>query len=778
MTDIFTPAISAENLEKLREKAESITDLNHMVPDARDTRNVPADVVEAMNAMGDRYGVTDWTSTGDERVRVMSAWCALLPHIHMVPSVHEPDQADWHWSGVRCFLAGAGYDAHAALATQLTLVYPQCPLRPDETEPEWTKALAEAHQRSGIPACIANIPWSALLGLPAVDKDALDDMGVNWITGAALLHVLKHVRTYQDEVRVMYRGTAAFYRRDASTNVVNAQPRLMVGLMTSLRMERMDGRKKEFDLADVGATRCMKGLTFTSLLEVAPLTRAPGMLIVGQFTTLVPDPGADGWFQHGLRLTQAWAAGNEVTRPFSGNDETIMGYAWTLEQLDETQRLAYTLLAEAVPPTFVVDSPFTILRQYQPNFVTDWAGDDDAYESIIDAMLCVSVMRDRVTAARREFPVLWLLPDEPTQKGSTNQGKTTAVGALAGCMTPGIMVSRPPDSNSAPDMRMVAGMIKTVGTVALDEWAMPKTQAHPLSARNLQSLATGGVAALGEVMENNPSPTILRQPIVASAKCVTLPEDVRNRSFFLFQRSLTLEERQQVNRYTAMMSGEVSLRMRLAALGLVQRFQLDQTKPIASADLRFVLHLAVATRLCALRTGKTGPEGLLDAQGRVEAVLRKMEARLVRHNHDADESGLASEMDSGESIQVRASDIFGGMHQGDLTKLADLLKQDALSGIVTAGQLLRVCARSDENAKTIRGLLVAITGQAPRANDRAICQSFARDLQRRMPEVGDAWPLPEAAGLDGWHLKRSADGSGGTLRVTLRCTHPTAPAFA
>jgi hypothetical protein len=150
-----------------------------------------------------------------------------------------------------------------------------------------------------------------------------------------------------------------------------------------------------------------------------------------------------------------------------------------------------------------------------------------------------------------------------------------------------------------------------------------------------------------------------------------------------------------------------------------------------------------------------------------------MEARLAKHNHDADESGLASEMDSGEAIQVRASDIFGGMHQGDLTRLADLLKQDAQSGIVTAGQLLRVCARSDENAKTIRGLLVAITGQSPRANDRAICQSFARDLQRRMPEVGTDWVLPEAAGLDGWRLKRIADGTGGTLRVRLVCEHPT-----
>jgi hypothetical protein len=770
MTD---QAITAENLATQRKQAEDVANINHMIPDARDTRNVPPDVVEMLNAAGDRYGPTDLDSTDDEQLRVMSQWCELLPHLNFVPLVHEPDQADWHWSGVRCILAGVGFEAHAALANQLNMVYPQCPLRPDETKDEWMKALAVAHQQSGIPACLARLPWSAVRGLPSVDADAMDDMGLNWATAAALLHFLKHVRIHGDEVRVLFRSSAAMYRRDTSTNVLNAQPRLMAGLLASLRMIRMDGRNKEHAVSAIGTSRCMGWLTFSSLLAVASLSRAPGNVIVGTFTALAPDPSAEGWFQHGLRLVNAWSVGSEVTHPFSGTDAMIMGYAWNTETLSEEQDDIYATLAEAVPSTFTVDSPTSILRQYQPNFVVDWVPDIDAYESLLDSLICVAVMRGQVPGSRREFPVLWVMPDEPTQRGSTDQGKTAVVGAIGGAMTPGILVSRPPDTNSSPDMRVVASMIKKDGTIALDEWAMPKTQTHPLSARNLQTLATGGVIPMGEVLANNPEPVRLHQPVVAGAKCITIPEDVRNRSLFILLRKLNSAERMDIARYRSVVSGEVSLRMRLAALGLVERFNLSALDAIPSLAFRFSVHLAVALRLYTLRSGKTGPQALAALEG----TIRAMDARMLQHDIDADLSGLASEMASGEILQVRAHDVFGGLSHEDLCTLGDLMKQVSRDGVVTAGQLLRSCAVRDVNAKTIRGLITGLTGSPPKANDRAINMAFAQDLARHMREVGDEWLLPDIAGLDGWRLKRVANGANNVLRVRLMHEHPANPAF-
>jgi hypothetical protein len=761
-------AITAENLVELRRQADDVLNINHMVPDARDTRHVPSGVVEAMNALGDRYAPADLTATSEEQVRVMTMWCQLLPHLNLVPLNHEPDQADWHWSGVRCILAGAGYEAHKPLAAHLLEVYPQCPFQPDETLADWTRALATAHQQSGIPVCLARIPWTAYHDLPTVDAEASKDMGLAWATAAALLHILKHVRVHGNEVRVMYRGTAAFYRRDDSTNVLGAQPRLIQGVLASLKMRRIDGRNAEHAVMSLGASRCMGWITFSSLLPVTSLAQAPGTIIVGTFTALAPDPSADGWFQHGLRLTNAWSVGESSTRLFGGSDDTIMGYAWNTEALEEGQAKAYEILAEAVPATFEVDSPTTILRHYQPNFVTDWVGDNDAYESLLDSVLCVAVMRGQLPGSRREFPIVWVLPDVPTQKESTDQGKTAAVGAFAGAMTPGILVSRPPDTNSSPDMRVVAGMIRHDGTIALDEWAMPRTQTHPLSSRNLQTLATGGVVPMGEVLANNPSPVMLSQPIVAGAKCISIPEDIRNRSLFIFLRKLDPTERNNIRNYTAVTSGEVALRMRLAALGLVRRFGLANLSPQASTGYRFSTHLAVAKRLYELRTGKSGPEALCA----IEGVLRAMEARTIKHDTDADESGLASEMATGDAVQVRAHDVFSGLNHAELVTLRDLSIQEVANGCITAGQLLRLCAKRDENARTIRGLITGLTGTPPRANDRSLCMAFAHDLARHMPEVGSEWSLPDLAGLDGWRLKRVANIKN-TLRVSLHCGHPT-----
>lgn len=770
MTTDLDPAISEANLAELRRQADDVTNLCHAIPDRRSTNGMTEDVVEALNAAGDRLGMTDWISTDDEKVRVMSAWVQLLPNLNLVPANHDPNTAEWHWSSVRCFLAGAGYGAHAELAASLCHVYSQCTLLPTETEAEWMKALREAHQQSGIPACISALPWTALRDLPDISRDDAHSADLRWIQAAALLHIIKHVRVFDQEVRVMYKGHALFFTRGQDCNAMDAQPRLLAGLLPSLGMARHDARTKEFPLASIGTSRALKNLPFAALLSARPLSAMPGNILVGGFTRLAPDPNADGWFQHGMRLTRAWVAHAGRTRGFTGNDETVLGYAWHLESPDEDSLIAFDALAAAVPATYEEESPFAILCGYQPNFVLDWAEDLDAYASLIDSVLVMSVMRNRVAGSRGEFPIMWVLPEEPTPEGSTNQGKTTAVTALAGAMTPGIPVTRPADTNSAPDMRAVSSLLRNMGTVALDEWAIPRNRSHPLSASNMQSSATGGGISMGEVLENNPKLIFLRQPIVASAKCLNIPEDVRNRSIFLFQRRLTAEERSNTIAHDAMVSGEVALRMRLAALALVDRFNLWDITPAAAEEFRFKRHLALAAKLYTLRTGKNGPG--------VEAVVQvaqRMEARFRHHFTDADESGLMAEMESGESIAVRATTVFGTMTGSEVVKMRDISKETD-RGRCTAGQLLQARAKVDDNTHTVRGMLTNLQGAMPRANDRALAQAFGRDLRRLLPNVGDKWMLPEVLGIEGWAIQRLGDGAG-VMRYRLICTNPGSPHF-
>lgn len=765
------PAITAENLAETRRIAEDMTNLCHAIPDRRNTNGMPAEVVDVLNAAGDRISPVDWLSTTPERLRVMSRWCEMLPLMHLAGIGHEADTADWHWSAVRCFIAAAGFDGHAQLARQLCETFPQCPLRVDETEAEWMAALEAAHHQSGLPACIGRLPWMALHTLPEIDPDDLATIDSKWLFAAGMLHLLKHIRIVGDVVRVVFLGEVRTYRITDETNDLGAQIRLGDNLRSALRLPRADMRKANLPYLGAACRYLFNGVTINRLLAAAPLSNLPGPIIAGAFTRVLSAPSPEGWFQHGLRLKNAWSAADGRTRGFEGDEGTIMGYAWNIAAFDEAQESAYTILAESVPATYDIASPFEILTHYQPNFTFDWCDDVDAQHSLIDALLVVAVMRQRVSASRREFPIVWVLPSDPTPAASTNQGKTTAVGALAGCMTPGIIVSRPPDTNSAPDMRVIAGMIREVGTVALDEWAMPKTQAHPLSARNLQSLATGGALPLGEVLANNPTPVMLRQPIVASAKCLTLPEDIKNRSLFLFLRQLTQEERQNPNHFNAMISGEVALRMRLAALSLIDQFELTRVQPVAGGSLRFGLHTAVAAELYTLRTGKSRPEAL----AAIVTAHEAMRTRAGTQAAQADESGLMAEMDSGEALNIRASDLFNGLGDGQLNTMADLMKAND-NGRCTASGVLNALVKSDPQSTTLRAMLMSRLGTCPRASDRALGLAFGYDLHCRMAREGATWSLPDSAGITGWRLRRSKERKG-SIFYRLECTNPASTFF-
>lgn len=762
-----SPITEAE-VSELRSQAD-LQDNVMRFGEGSDTATTPECFRDALNEAAAKLGEPDMRTTSVERIRVMASWCRMLPRLGLVKMTDEAN-ADWGWAVVRCFLAGAGFEAHAPLAVHLASMFPVCPLRSDETFEEWTEANLAAHRACGLPACLTMLPWSDLRWLPEATVEEFRDVGARWLESLAIIHVLKHVRYAGDTLRVLYGGQHAYFSAGATTNVLTAQPWLVSSMLTALGAGRTTARtrKTEARLMDHAMTRAIGILGMEDLLPADPISTAPGRLILGAFTIPVPavtDRG--GWFQHGLVLSRAWRAEGGTTRAYAGTDDTIMRYAWPAGVPDDAQALAYASLARAMPKTYEVASPFEILSLYQPNIVTSWAADPVAYACLIDSLVVCGLMRDRVPGLRREFPVVWIMPDDPTPEASTNQGKTSAVQALAGALVPGIAVTRPPDTDSAPDRRVVAGLIRGHGTIALDEWAMPRAMAHPLSARNLQTLATGGAATLGEVMENSPAPVMLRQPVIASAKCLTLPQDIVNRSIFVFLRQLTELEFGNTTNHEAVVSGEVSMRIRLAALDLIDQFKIYEVPAGTVGTRRFKHHIAVAAFLYHLRTGAQGPA----AFAAIDTTMGEMERHFNVQYAKADESGLLSEVESGESVVMRASTLFSTMTSDEVVQLYDLLRHTD-NGRVTATGLFK--ARAALAEVTMRDLHAQLTGARTPAGLRALTAALARDLDRLMPREGMHWVLPDTLGIDGWRLVRAADGAR-CVRVQLTNVNPMCP---
>jgi hypothetical protein len=748
-------AITVDNLAAQRETAEQSASPYSAFLGGRAMRESTEEWVAALSAVSVPRYVEDWRHTAPERVRVLAAWCSLLPALSMVPAISEPDRAEWDWCEVRIILSSGGYEAWAELAPLLHAKYPTCPFMADETYSTWRKALDAAHEHSGLPINLGWIPFP-VLRMPECGPDAVP----TWLTALSALHVLKHTRSVPGRVFVFHRGVAASHDVPTIASDFSGNPTTRAWVTTALGGRNGDKRKKVVAPESEALTRALNKLGPSRLLPLSPVSHLPGCILAGAFSRLIPSAEKGTWFQHGLELHDVWMARDEKVRPFTGDDETILGTEWSVTAMDEAQIEELARLRDSMPSTYQSESPTIVFMQYQPNLVTDWGG-EDALISLYDAVLVASVMRREVRGLAAEFPPLWVLPDKPTVEESTNQGKSYAVRALAGALVPGIRMTGASDSTSAPDVRAVASAIRRDGTVALDEWRPVRSANHPLAYAHFQSLATGGDMSLGEVLENNPAPVRLRQPVVINAKCMSLPDDMVNRSLFMYLRELTQDEQSRIGNVAAIQRGEVSLRMRLGALGLVEQFNLTEIEPLGDKCWRFPFHLALAVQLHHLRTGKPRAESLAE----VSAALRKMGNHFVNHVRKADESGLLNQMEDGRTVSIRLSTLFGGLVHDEVTKMNDWAKFAAADGM-TAAQLLRARTYTCEHAGSIQNVLRDLMGQAPKVSERALAVSLMRDVRRNLPKIGDVWGMPEMLGVMGWCLRR-VDDYNNTPRVKM-----------
>ncbi len=698
---------------------------------------------------------TNWGLMAEDPVRteVFARFCELLPLIGLVAVQHDPNTADWHWARVRCIISAAGFAAHAKLATLCSNLYPQCALRPDETRAQWDEALEVAHRNSGWPVTLGLVPWRDLMTVyGAVDEDELRERDSRWWRAAALLHVLKHVRDEGDRVVIAYRGTAGYLKLEDGTNVIGQMRRLkgqLLGLLQAVTLG--DGVNP---LAQA-ASSVLGILTTRNLLSRRPLAQLPGTILHGPWSSVFPDPArVEGFIQHGLRLSGVWLANRGTVSTHGGSDADVTGFQWRLEGETEELRQARERFAASIPARFSVEFPTNLLRWAFPNLVPTMFTDVEAGLSIYDALICLSVVRSDMAGAELEYPMLLVMPSDPSPEDSTNQGKSKCAMLLAQAMTPGIPITNAPDNESAPDQRSLAATITDYGSLCLDEWRQAKSKNALLSHDSLQSLLTGGTRSLGRVFENNSVLIKLRQPIVASTKCANLPPDLQNRSVCVWLSTLADEVRDRLDVVAEMDSGRLPLKLRLAAVALCQEYGLAKAAPRASAAFRFPVTFGLACELYRLKTNKPVAECAVA----MALAVTEMRDHLVKHTSQAEDSGLLSMQEDAQSVRVRLSSIFDNMTTSEVEAMEAATKMRDPDGRVTPGGLVK--ARGEQVALGSRPLCAIVsfvTGSRVSVSDRALAMSFARDIRRHMPRLGDEWILPDTPGLAGWRLKRVDD---------------------
>lgn len=719
-------------------------------------------------------------TTQDEAVAdVFMQFCRLLPKLDLVSLYHAPDQAEFCWSRIRCIIGGAGHALHPLFAAHLTNIYPQCPLRAEETYEEWRAALDAAHRNCGWPITMGLLDWASVAqALRQTTKGAPIQP---WVRVVALFHILKHLRYSRTfGLVVVYKNTVAGFSFDeTASNVLGSSGFCKSHVSPALGCVAAADPKAVHPLT-AAVDQWFRVLSTSDLLRRKTTTTLPGVVQHGPWSTLSPDPVAThGFIQHGARLAGVWLAQAGRIHPTTGESADIVGYDWAMNPDEFTHQRQ--LFEAALPTTYdTTATPFEVFTKGFPNLNTrNFGGDTDAAACLFDAVVCASLIRPEVPSLAIEKPIVMCMPSTPTLDESTNQGKSKAAHTIARALVPGIPLIGVPDSDSPPDMRAITSTIRRYGTLCGDEWRQPKKKSHVLSHENLQLLITGGAVSVGEVLANDVEPLYLQHPIVVSCKAIDAPPDIINRSLVFVFDQLTNEQRANGTILDEIETGKLSLRIRLAALALCERLGLaDQAnlapKTSTAKGWRFNTLRAIANVIWKSRHGGA------DGSKQLDLAIQHMQAGFSGHTREAEENGLLATLEEGSAVRLRLYSVFHAMTAQELDLFRASTTAHAGGDTWTSLALLRGRAElTGLSGKPLSMLCEHLIGSRPKAADRSIASALMRDIRGVMPNVGDDWLLPDLLGMAGWRLVRLDDVAMGvrvTLKKDLRVSIPKASA--
>jgi hypothetical protein len=704
----------------------------------------------------------DLTDLDAATIDVLSRLAKLAPLLNIVPThIQDEHTLEWHWARMRCILAGPGYKYHAPLATILCGIYPQCPLLPNETFDEWYDAALKARGCCGWPLSFANAPWQAVAAAVPAEEDAIVE---SWHFAFAMLHLLKHTRLRANGGPVVtFRSSCITFEPATRGNATFATIDIP-GAVRALGGTVPGSRAKTVHPLSVALRHWLTTLTTRDYLRRKSCAVLSPQVLWGAWSTTAPDPTRGGWIQHGLTLDGVCIASGGVVhqaRDVDLADDDVIGYDWATGIINEEDAKARVAFERAVPATYDATIwPSALISETAPHIV--WK--DSHHASLLDALLVCAVLRGDVPSLANEKPILVVLPEHPTPSDSTKQGKSALAHAIIRSIALDLPLKIVSANSSAPDQRSIVDGILRRGTIYLDEWKLDTNPAAFLNKDNIQTMTVGGSANGGKVLQNDEINVTLRQFMAISAKAYHVPPDMVNRVFpFIFLENLTDEQFDNGPAYDQLVSGQLSIRIRLAALAMAERHGLaaylnGHVPSGTRTGTRFLRHRAMAGKIIELKTGCTPAQGLIVADGACAANW----AAHAHHESEADASGLLAMLDAGVITQARVSSVFSDLDDGQCKYMQTAIK------IITAGstfgaspmQLLRARASAAgmEN-RPLSELFRYLAGPGPlsRMSDRALGLTIAKELRNTLPEPGTKYPLPDMAGLHGWCLHRKPD---------------------
>jgi len=738
---------------------------------------------EALDAaFGRASGQYDENNEDQATLDIFLCLADHVSELKLISVHHDPSTADFHWSRMRCLFGGVGFKHHHKIATLLSSLYPMCAMRPDETIEEWRTALAEAHRLCGWPVSLGLVPWAELrFAIQFAPKDSI--FIHDWHKIVAYIHLLKHLRFSRIHgLVVTYEGKAIFVDAPDGTNLCTKRHLDMLGPALGLPPNR---GKLAHPLA-VAVNNLLKSLPVSNYLERQSLANVPGFVLAGPWSRLMPDPQSmHGFVQHGMRLTNVWMAENGKVELVPGGTEEIIGFDWNLKPgtADVEAKMRYIA---SLPKTYdTYARPSDIFLHAFPNTSFErYRLFQPAFKAVFDSILCAGLMRVECPSLQREKPFILFMPADPQPEDATNQGKTYAADVVANAFVPGIgRADAVPTSTSAPDMRALAADVEHYGTLNIDEWVMPQSGQHFLCHKNLQSLLVGGAVKMGKTFENESFPVTLKYPLIANTKVFYVPPDLVNRCFPVFMETFTDEQRSRADVLHEVEAGVVSVRLRLAALGMIERLGLvdyvnDGRFGTTNSGSRYSNIRAMAIRILRQRDGLPDVEATLA----IDSFMESCRKAIGAHTREAESSGLLAQQMDGDGVVVRAYAVFSEIGPMRIEELVQVARQESPDGgahglsptAILRGRLT-IAGSTNSNLGT---LLTFIGGRTRNVSDRVMSLAFARDLKALMPQVGAEWLLPDICGERGWKMTRMSDNSG-AIRVRIEqdapATHRTLP---
>jgi hypothetical protein len=570
---------------------------------------------------------------------------------------------------------------------------------------------------------------------------------------------LKHVRIDHGEDNpqfiVSFGGVSSFAATRNSAGILSEMRDTMSAITTMLGYYGSSTEKSQSPLRICWRSLANR-LTAGSFLPRRPIAQLPGYVLAGPWSTVVPTTDTGRFAQTGLRLDGVWLAKDGRIAEYHGDDEDVVTYSWNIKNhtIFNTDR---TRFVNGLPETYTVgEYPADLWANYFPNL--DEAHfpsplHKHAFRSLVDSIVVSSFLVDEFQQFTGEKPMLLCFPQSPEIESCTNQGKTTAALAITRAIVPGI--TQPVSlmtGASAPDQRSFAQQLLRYGTACIDEWFPTAKDGHVLSNRNLQAAMTGGRLTIGLAGENAPGVS-LRYSLTASCKAGDFPPDLVNRVIPAFLGPLPETSRTGVSG-DKLTSGQASLEIRLAALHYIDSTDLVEylrscAKPTNA--WRYPWHLAVATHICATRTGLP----ISEVEHAVAEAVKLMAIRMLDHAKIAEESGLLTQLREGVHIELPIRAFFDNLTDVDLLQLVHLAEPhgSTIGGVrwLTASSLVR--ARKEAHGTNRAGVLLeSITGLRAGITDRSLARTLLVDVRKTM-KPDEAVPLPGTS----YQLRRSSE---------------------